>query len=62
MGRKMDALTAFIETIERLGGVQRCEEGRSTIHRPLGDPSWADLGEAYMMACQALKRTPKVKL
>lgn len=54
-------LTAFIETIERLGGVQRCEEGKSVIHRPLGDPAWADLGEAYVLACRALKRAPKVR-
>lgn len=50
-----EALEQFIETIEYVGGITRDHKG---YPRPVGDPSWIDLGEAYLNACDALEREP----
>lgn len=47
------ALVAFCETVEATGGVR-------APHSPVADEEWLDLGLAYMEACQALGREPKV--
>lgn len=50
------ALLAFVETIEATGGV--VYDGRN--HGPCGNEDWIDLGAAYLKACHALGREPKV--
>jgi hypothetical protein len=52
-----ECLLAFVETIETTGGVRQNEAGD---YLPEGDPEWADLGQAYIDACNALKRTPSL--
>jgi hypothetical protein len=51
------ALDAFIETIEATGGCVRNEDG---LVSPEGDPDWIDLGDAYVRACTAIGRTPRI--
>lgn len=51
------ALIEFCDTIEAAGGVARDQQG---LHVPVGDPEWVDLGEAYLDACLALDRLPKI--
>lgn len=50
------ALREFVEAIDVAGGVRRDKKG---YPRPLGDEDWIDLGEAYLLACEALGREPK---
>ncbi len=51
------ALDAIIDTIEASGGGIRGEDG---LLSPEGDPDWIDLGEAYVLACTAIGRTPLI--
>ena len=67
------ALEAFIGTIEATGGCIR--PGRRTIDLagqeivefegdmpvPAGDEDWADLADAYLLACRALGREPVIR-
>lgn len=46
------ALMELINTIDATGGLQVESE------RPAGDPSWVDLGHAYLAACRALGKKP----
>ena len=54
---KTMALASFCSTIEMTGGVR--QEGTG-LYAPVGDPDWIDLGEAYLEACLALDRLPKI--
>jgi hypothetical protein len=54
------ALEEFVSAIEVTGGVKADPEG-SGLHVPVGDEEWVDLGEAYLKACAALGRKPKVE-
>jgi hypothetical protein len=51
------ALEAFVEAVEATGGGVRDEMG---IVSPVADPEWTDLGDAYVAACEALGRKPKI--
>jgi hypothetical protein len=67
------ALEAFIRTMEATGGCIR--PGRRTVSLggreivefesllpvPAGDEDWADLADAYFLACRALGREPMVR-
>ena len=61
MAKKHDdktmALISFCDTVDAAGGVDRDEMG---LYAPVGDPDWVDLGEAYLDACLALDRLPKL--
>jgi hypothetical protein len=48
-------LREFVETIDVTGGVLRLPSG---LVAPAADEDWIDLGEVYLKACRALKRTP----
>lgn len=55
------ALLQFIEAVEVTGGVQRIDQAEGYV--PVADidwPGWLDLGEAYLSACKAMDRRPKV--
>jgi hypothetical protein len=49
------ALREFVHTIDATGGVLQLPSG---LCAPCADEDWIDLGEAYLKACRALKRTP----
>lgn len=51
-----EALEEFAGTIDATGGVI---QERSGLCSPAADRGWVDLGEAYLKACAALRRTPK---
>jgi hypothetical protein len=55
---KTEALLNFCTTIESTGGVIQYKDGN---YAPEGDPEWIDLGDAYLAACAALERKPKVR-
>lgn len=46
------ALLSFLETVEATGGVDPDTMG------PVAAPTWTDLGEAYVEACDALGHSP----
>lgn len=50
------ALKSFVDTIEAAGGILH----RDGIDVPAGDPSWPDLAQDYLAACEALNRHPRV--
>jgi hypothetical protein len=51
------ALEALCVTIEATGGV--LHPGPKDVYpSPVGDPTWGDLGQAYILACAALGRAP----
>ena len=52
-----NALENFIGTVEATGGVLLDEEGH---YVPVADPQWMDLGDAYLLACEALQRQPTI--
>jgi len=52
------ALMSFVSTVESTGGVVQREDG---LHYPVADEEWIDVGEAYLEACEALGRDPKVE-
>ena len=52
------ALHEFIKTIEATGGCVR-DEGDTVV--PAGDPDWLDLADAYLRACKALGRAPRIR-
>ena len=52
------ALVDLIETIEATGGVVMLPNGQCA---PIADEDWIDLGEAYMRACEAIGKEPKVQ-
>ncbi len=54
---KVMALASLCSTIEATGGVRKLEDG---LYAPVGDEDWIDLGEAYLDACLALDRLPKI--
>lgn len=61
-GNKQDsgmrrALIEFVKTINATGGVVLFNDGNVA---PAGDTEWTDLGDAYLSACAALGREPKV--
>ncbi len=51
------ALSAFVDTVEATGGV---ETHRNGLRSPAADVEWLDLGEAYVIACEALGRVPLI--
>jgi hypothetical protein len=51
------ALLAFVTTIETTGGVSTDSQGQTV---PVADDEWVDLGDAYLQACRALRREPKM--
>lgn len=53
----IEALTEFINAIEATGGCVLDDRDMAT---PVADPEWVDLGEAYLKACEALCREPKL--
>jgi len=53
-----ESLMEFIKTIEDTGGVVLTSKG---LHEPQADREWLDLGEAYINACDVLKREPMVE-
>ena len=53
----LDALHAFLDTIEATGGCG-VDDGGFVV--PQADPDWIDLGAAYVKACGALGREPMV--
>lgn len=53
------ALLQFVDVIESTGGVLRNPTG-SGHFVPVADEDWVDLGEAYIEACRALDRKPKI--
>ncbi len=54
---RTSALLALVETIDATGGV--VYDGRN--HVPIADEDWIDLADAYLKACHALGREPKVR-
>ncbi len=52
----LDALQAFVATIDATGGVERNSDGYPA---PVADPEWTDLGFAYLKACDSLGRKPE---
>jgi hypothetical protein len=66
------ALEALIRTIEATGGClrpgrrsinlggQEIVESESDLPVPAGDEEWADLADAYILACLALGREPMI--
>lgn len=54
--RVEQALFQFIEAIDATGGVESLPSG----YAPAGSPDWTDLGAAYIVACRALGRTPRI--
>lgn len=54
----VDTLYDFVECIEATGGVSY----DGLCYWPVGDPTWSDLGAAYIRACSVLDRTPKVEV
>ena len=57
-GKARDALAAFVHTIEATGGALGREDGTTV---PACDEEWVDLGEAYLLACEALGWAPEVR-
>jgi hypothetical protein len=67
------ALEALIRTIEATGGClrpgrrtinlggQEIVESESDLPVPAGDEEWADLADAYLLACRALGREPMLR-
>ena len=51
------ALENFCTTVEAAGGVLA---DKGVFYQPVGDPEWTDLGQAYIQACEALKREAKI--
>lgn len=52
------ALENFVQCVEATGGVVRDKKGYVA---PVADQDWIDLGDSYLLACQALGRTPVEK-
>jgi len=57
----LEALNKFIDTIEATGGVMNIAEDDSPYLVPVADEEWADLADAYLAACKALDRSPKIE-
>ncbi len=58
---KQDPLVAcrdFVDAIDATGGAVRFPDG---FVAPDADHDWIDLGEAYLKACAALGRKPRVR-
>ena len=53
-----ESLMEFIKTIEDTGGVALNAKG---LYEPLADRDWIDLGDAYVNACEVLKRKPMIE-
>lgn len=51
------ALLCLVDTVDATGGVVAFENG---THEPVGARDWVDLGDAYIEACKALQRGPKI--
>ena len=50
------ALNDFIDTINVTGGIVLQSGG---LYAPAADEEWIDLGEAYILACEATGKKPK---
>ena len=50
------ALRALVATINATGGVKTDSKGLTV---PVVDEEWCDLGDAYELACRALRQKPK---
>lgn len=53
--KMIKALQALVSTINATGGVEQAIETT-----PAADPEWVDLGEAYLLACEALGVEPEI--
>jgi len=54
------ALEAFVATVEATGGVMNIAVDDRPYLVPVADEQWADLADAYLAACKALDRLPKI--
>lgn len=52
-----DALRAFTNAIDATGGAVKRADG---LHVLVEDEDWVDLAEAYVAACYALGRKPRI--
>lgn len=52
-----DSLVDFVRCITDTGGVK---EDKLGMKHPVADPTWTDLGDAYVKACGALGMKPLV--
>ena len=52
------AMKALCDTVEATGGLIEDSYGSY----PAADPDWADLADAYLMACKALDRKPTIEV
>lgn len=59
MSKHERALTALVNTIEATGGLIDDPQGGGFV--PAGDEDWLDLADAYVLACDALGRKPKIQ-
>lgn len=53
------ALKGLIDTVDTTGGL--VEVGDDGSLAPAGDPSWLDLADVYIDACEALGLKPKIQ-
>lgn len=53
------ALVSLVRTVEATGGIFFNEE--SQLWALVEDRDWADMADAYRLACAAMGRKPKVK-
>ena len=51
-------LMQFVDCIDATGGVVMLPDG---VDGCVGDPEWLDLAQAYMAACELLKREPIIQ-
>jgi len=54
------ALSALIETVEATGGLTNVGPDERPSLAPAADDDWLDLADAYLLACKALNRLPKI--
>ncbi len=57
-GQLRQALAAFVDCIDAVGGVKHDEKGFVAL---VTDEDWIDLGDTYLTACAALDRKPVVE-
>jgi hypothetical protein len=53
-------LEDLVRTIEATGGLVQADDGDPGVLAPAGDPTWIDLGDTYLKACEVLQREPVI--